>query len=364
MKVLFLVSGGGEAMRRSVRDAIVAAAPQHELRLLAPDGEGKALRDTGVPIESWQPAGLFNVLRSINALRRAVDRFEPDVIHAFGWTASSVALGALVSRYARRMLVTLQDPIREKEMPRPFVEKRLPELLARAGAIDCAYATLERVITTSLKVPPERVSLAPYGVRDIVADPYERAPGRRGPIVGYIGRLEADRAWEVTLDALAAIVKTESEAQVRFARTGPVQSLVRAHARSQHVLDAVTFFDDLPLDEFLTDIDLLVVPKSRDGLPYSLVDALVNGIPVVASNTGGIADTLAPYAGWLVPDDAEGFAAGILAAWNGIDAAWDAAQAQRAAVRAVFSADVAAARQLALYERLAAEPVMTAAGES
>ena len=44
------------------------------------------------------------------------------------------ALGAPLTRFARRALITLQDPIRKNEMPKTFIEKRLPELRVRGRA--------------------------------------------------------------------------------------------------------------------------------------------------------------------------------------------------------------------------------------
>lgn len=356
MKVLFLVSAGATAMRRSVREAVMAAQVSNDVRMLAPDSEAKALRDLGVPKESWKPAGLFNVLRSISALRKTVERFDPDVIHAFGWTASAVALGALPTRYARRMLAVLQDPIRDGEMPKAFIEKRLPELLARAGTIACAYETTRKVVVDTFGVLPANVEVVPYGVAPLLAANTARAPGRRGPIIGYANRLEADRGWETIIDAVAEIAKVHADAQLWIANSGPAASLVRAHARTARAADAVTFFDDLPLPQLFAGIDILAVPKSRDGVPYPLVDALVSGIPVVAANVPGIADVLTPYAGWLVPDDTSGFVEGLSAAWESIDTAWPAAQAQRIETSAAFSPEALAAWTRATYERLASAP--------
>ena len=353
MKVLFLVSAGGDAMRRSVRAAIEEAAPFHELRMLAPDAEAKVLRDCGVPTESWRPAGLFNVLRSIRALTHAVERHKPDVIHAFGWTAAAVALGALPSRFASKTLVTLQDPIRKTEMPKPFLDKRLPELLARAGAIRCAYETLRRVIVDTFEVPTERVAVQPYGVATFMPLNLARGPGRRGPIVGYAGRLEGDRAWEIAVDAIATVVAEHPDAQLWLARTGPISSLVRAHARAKGVINSVTFFEDLPLSEFFGGIDMLVVPSTHDGLPYAVVEALVRGVPVIGANVGGIADTLRSLSAFLAPDDSVGFAAGIAQVWSEIDAAWVCAQAERPTTVALFDPTQASRTTLELYTELA-----------
>jgi glycosyltransferase involved in cell wall biosynthesis len=362
MKLLILVSAGGAAMRRSVHRALTVAAPLHDVRMLAPDAESKALRPAGIPTESWRPAGLFNVLRAINVLRRAVDRFEPDAIHAFGWTAASVAMGALPTRYARRTLISLQDPIRKNELPKTFMEKRLPELLARAWSVECAYETLRRVLVETLGTPSEKVRVVPYAVAAFEPNPAPRPPGRPGPIAGYAGRLESDRGWEIVIDAVVRARRTCPDTQLVFGRTGPIAGLVRAHARSAGVAAAVRFQDDIPVADFFGEIDLLLVPGGFDGLPYALVEALVAGVPVVGADAGGIADTLAPYAGWLVPDNAAGFAAGITDAWPEIDGAWQTARDQRVATHATFSPAVLDAALLSAYERMAGEPAAASAG--
>ncbi len=356
MHVLIAISAGGHAMRRSIAEVVaVGVKAGHTLRALAPESEARDLRSLGIPIESWRPVGPFNVLRSIGALRRAVERFEPDVVVAFGWTASTVALGTLPPRFAAKTMVVLEDPIREAEMPKAFVEKRLPELLGRAGLVWCAYPTLVRGLVNGLGIAADHVELVTPGVAPVCLPGLARAPGRKGPILGYLGRLDAERAWEVALDALAKLVPTHPDARLWFANTGRVEGLVRAHARSLHVLDAVTFYENLPTAEFLLGIDLLLVPRMVDGLPYALMEGLVNGIPVVAADDAGLRDTLSPFAGYLVPDTAEGFAAGITTAWNEIDHAWERAAEQRARASETFDPEAVSQRLLAAWDRLASE---------
>jgi glycosyltransferase involved in cell wall biosynthesis len=50
------------------------------------------------------------------------------------------------------------------------------------------------------------------------------------------------------------------------------------------------------------DLDLAVVPSYSDGLAYSVVEPLLGGVPVVATNAGGIPDLVRDGdTGWLVP---------------------------------------------------------------
>jgi glycosyltransferase involved in cell wall biosynthesis len=96
----------------------------------------------------------------------------------------------------------------------------------------------------------------------------------------------------------------------------------------------------------------LIAPASRDGLPFPIVEAIVNGVPVVGANVPGIADTLRPFTGWIVDDDAAGIASGVLEAWADIDAVWLAAQAQRAEAGAFYSPERRREHLLSTYARL------------
>jgi glycosyltransferase involved in cell wall biosynthesis len=200
------------------------------------------------------------------------------------------------------------------------------------------------------------VTVVPYAVEPFPGA-RERPAGRPGPIVGYAGRLESDRAWEIAVDAVARIRARHPAAQLVFGRSGPIAGLVRSHARAAGLASATTFLEDVPPSLLFGGIDMLVVPGSFDGLPYAVAEALVAGVPVIGADAGGIGDTLSPYAAWIVPDDARGFDAGIEEAWSEIDAAWSAAQAQREATEAAFAPATRRAELLAKYERMAGEPL-------
>jgi glycosyltransferase involved in cell wall biosynthesis len=156
--------------------------------------------------------------------------------------------------------------------------------------------------------------------------------------MGLIGRLEADRSWEVAIDTLAELKPRFPDARLWLAGDGPVVSVVRAFARQRGVFDEISFFGDMPAGDVMPGVDLLLVPGSRDAMPYALLEALVLGIPVVAANVPGIADVLMPFPGaWLVPDDGHGFAHGVATVWPEIDVAWATAQRQRDAAAEAFA---------------------------
>jgi glycosyltransferase involved in cell wall biosynthesis len=357
VRILVLASAGGDAHRRTLTGLVENASLRNDVRVLAPDAEGSLLRPIGVPVESWNPAGLFNVLRSAGALQRAVELHAPDAVHAVGWTAAAVALGALTPAQSGKTVVTLLDPIRDGEIPKQFADKRLPELLQRAGYATCAYRTLSKTLVERFGIAPDRVEVIPHGVAPQLPRGAARPPDREGPILGYLGRIDADSAWESAVDALAVLAHSLPGAQLWFASKGAPHHAVHALARERGVHDRVRYFDHLPPAEFSGGIDVVVVPQGRDGLPYALPQALVDGVPAVATNHGGLADTLEPFeTGWLVPEGPNGLVAGIEDAWPRIDAAWSGAQAQRPGAIAAFDPGTVGARMLAACARVAGLP--------
>ncbi|GAC1580463.1 MAG: glycogen synthase [Candidatus Elarobacter sp.] len=355
MKILILASAGGEAYRQALVALVRDVASRHDVRVLAPDAEGPPLRALGVPVESWRSAGLFHVLRSIGALRRAAERHAPDVIHAFGWTAAAVALGTLAPARTSRTIVTLYEAMGEGEMPKQFVDKRLPELLQRAGYVVCGFASLARTLVERFGVDPERVEVIPYGVAPSLPLGATRPTGRDGPIVGYYARLQPGMPWEIAVEAIAAVKSALPGARLRFRSAGVLRQLVRAHARSRDVEQRVLALEDESPAEFFAAVDMVVVPQGRDSLPSALPQALVEGVPVITRNAGAAADTLGRFdTGWLVHDGVDGLAAGVRAVWEHIDEAWAGARAQREQAVALFQPAAVGARMESVYARTAA----------
>ena len=355
-KVLYLFSAFSDSMRRNALEVVSEAMERYDVQILAMEKDVKTLRTAGVPAKAWKPTGLLTMLWAIDALRKTVKSYDPDMIHAFGFTAAAAGLGSVSRMMASRTLVSLHDPVplAGAELPKAFVEKRLPLLLERAGQIVCAHPTLAEEVSEHLGVPPDEIDMIPPGI-PVGPTLAMRPKGRPGPIVGYAGQLGPDKAWETALAAFAKVKAELPDAQLWIAGTGTLIAQVRSEASGLGVLEAISFFGDIGLAELFAGIDLLVVPRGKDPHPLGFLEALVTGIPVVATNRGALADYIGEReTGWLVTPDADGFSAGIIDAWSHIDEAWEGAAAQRAAAAAEFDPATVLARIFAHYDELMA----------
>ena len=121
-------------------------------------------------------------------------------------------------------------------------------------------------------------------------------------IVAYVGRLERDKGLFDLVEAAPAVVKRVPEAQFWLAGKGShelelkervVELGLEAHFRWLGHLDNVW--------DLLLAADVFVYPTHHDAAPLAPVEALLAGVPVVASRIGGIPEMVPESCGVLVP---------------------------------------------------------------
>lgn len=136
-----------------------------------------------------------------------------------------------------------------------------------------------------------------------------------GSKVLFMGRLWPDKGIDVLMQAMA-IVKSQGVAfQLTCAGDGDLDSVRRQAellgiAREVHLPGWVEGAAKL---ELLQEADVFVLPSYFEGLPMGVLEAMSWGVPVVASEVGGIPEAVGKSAGLLVPPgDAHALAQALL----------------------------------------------------
>ena len=167
---------------------------------------------------------------------------------------------------------------------------------------------------TAASAPRGSLQVIHNGVDAPAALPPHRPAGSR-LVLGCTARLAPPKDLITLLDALA---QPGCEAwELRVFGEGPDREEIERHRDALGLGDRVALLghrSDVP--ERLADCDAFVLITDWEGLPYSILEAMAAGLPVLATRVGGIPDLVVPGStGELVPPRDADAAARVLAAW-------------------------------------------------
>jgi glycosyltransferase involved in cell wall biosynthesis len=202
----------------------------------------------------------------------------------------------------------------------------------RGGTAGAVYAAAERAVAPlsdavvcvsshDLALARER-GISPRGSLQVIHNgvdaPHDLPPRRPAGdrlVLGCTARLAPPKDLITLLEALTRPGCDGWE--LRIFGDGPDRAQIEARRDELGLAHRVTLLgnrDDVPAQ--LADCDAFALISDWEGLPYSILEAMAAGLPVLATSVGGIRDLVAPgITGELVPARDAQAAAGVLATW-------------------------------------------------
>lgn len=122
------------------------------------------------------------------------------------------------------------------------------------------------------------------------------------PRLACVGRLDvATKGQDLLIAALAEL--RDLPWHLSFYGEGPDLELLRHGTASVGLTDRITHAGFKPVERIWADEQLLVLPSRVEGASVALVEAMLSGRPVVATDVGGAAEWIEPgLTGWVVPE--------------------------------------------------------------
>jgi L-malate glycosyltransferase len=280
-------------------------------------------------------AGVLGALRVARRLRREgtpVDLLHAH-IHRMGWVA------VLAGTALRRPVVITEN---SSEWPRRLMS---PGRLRRAK-FALEHAAL--VCPVNLRL---QQAIESYGVRArfrIVPNTVDASVFRPGPGVHdgvrliNVARHVEVKGHDVLLRAFAAVAPTTPEATLELVGDGPLTPSLRELAAELNIAERVEFSGPArppEIAERLRSSDVFVLSSHSENLPLAVIEALCCGLPVAATDVGGVLEAVGQDDGALAPSgDPTALADAIRTVLARLDTYDHADVARRAAARWSFEA--------------------------
>jgi glycosyltransferase involved in cell wall biosynthesis len=324
----------GQLLTRGLDSDVVALAA-------APDGH-TAL---DVPVLGRRTRGLDTLRR----LRRAAG--APDVVVAHGSDTLLACRLALMGTRTPFVYVNIGDPLHWAGSPSRRV--RVAWMLRGATVVGAISPTAVERLVSHLGVPPERARFTGNGRRAshfVPATGQERQSAREriglpsdAPIAVVLAALSREKRLDVAISAVGRLPAWH----LLVLGEGPLHRELERQAEAcapgrVHLIGSV---DDVRPGLHAADVALLT--STTEGLPGSLIESAMSGLPAVATDVGFVRDLVRDGAtGRLVPVGDIAATAEALEDCHTHAASWGSAS--REEVAALFDTDLVVDRWTAL----------------
>ena len=329
----------------------------HENALICPAGSELARAAACAEVHPMTMGGDLD-LRLILKFRRHLRSHRPDLVHLHSRIGADV-MGGIACRLEGVPVVHSRRV--DNPEPRWMVALKY-RLHDRVIAIS---EGIGRVLLTA-GLPAEKLRLVRSAVdRESFDHPCDRArltralgvPTQARP-VGIVAQLIERKGHRFLIAALPPLVAEFPRLRVLIFGKGPLEPDLRRRVADAGLADHVQFVgfrDDLP--DLLPGLELLVHPATLEGLGVSLLQAASAGLPIVASEVGGIPEAVHHGDnGLLVPlGDSRALGAAIATLLRDGQLARRMGAAGKELMRREFSLDTMVEGNLAVYRELLAE---------
>ncbi|MBO8140920.1 MAG: glycosyltransferase family 4 protein [Firmicutes bacterium] len=314
------------------------------------------LRTQGIPVISLRylvrPIQPFTDLKAVMELVKTLEVLRPDLVAAHsskaGWIARLAAykLGIPSTFTAHGWAFTegVQSPLRGLYMLAENVAARIGDRVITVSQYD-------RELALNLKVVPDsKIVVVHNGIPDIPSSLLARPCHDTAQLV-MVARMDVPKDHALLLQALASL--RDCPWRLKLIGDGPFREHYEQLVHRLGIAERVMFLGtrkDVP--EHLAQADIFVLASKWEGLPLSILEAMRAGLPVIASDVGGVREAVRDgETGFLIPrSDVNILKARLLTLLRNPDLRLQMGQAGREVYEKNFTLDIMIDKTLNIYE--------------
>jgi glycosyltransferase involved in cell wall biosynthesis len=312
MKICHLISGdlwaGAEVMVCNLLKGLKKLPDVDPFAILFNRGKlSEELETAGIPIYVIdEKKRSFPVIVKLAAT--IVREQVPQVIHSHGYKENILSYFISLTVRKNVVLISTQHGLPENYSTRSTLKKRLKSIVnfgMLAKKFDKVVAVSFDVKGSLIKeygVPDKHIEVIHNGI--IIAET-PRAPRKKDVfVIGSAGRLFPVKDYPFMIDIAMEVNRKNKKIRFEIAGEGPMFEQIQASIKKNKLEKQFKlrgFVRDM--SNFYKKLDIYLITSIHEGIPMSVLEAMSYGIPILASNVGGLSEIItAGREGYLLDD--------------------------------------------------------------
>jgi glycosyltransferase involved in cell wall biosynthesis len=245
------------------------------------------------------PSDIF----ALNRVSHRIKQLDIDVLHGHGAKGGAFARLSTAGRPIVRAYTPHGGSLHYgARTPRGIVYASLERALMRRTDLLLFESAFARDTYRAIVGTPRAIARVVHnGVTDTEFDPV--TPTRDATDLVFVGELRHLKGADVLIEAIAHLGRAGRVVSATIIGEGDESNALRAQVGRLGLTGEVRFLGHVPARRAFSLGRLLVVPSRGESLPYVVIEAAAAGIPMLATNVGGVSEIFGPHASRLVPPD-------------------------------------------------------------
>ena len=291
--------GGAEFMLKRLLEHNIAQRADIAVVSLMDTGKiGEQLIAAGFKVYTLEMQGKLAFPLALFRLTKLLRQLQPKLVQT--WMYHADLLGGLAAYFAKCQTIVWGIHCTRLPIGRPltWVVMKLCSLLSKRipDHIVCV-AEAARLMHVSYGYDQSKMSVIPNGFEVEQIQPRLESPRvllnrpefADRVLIGSVGRFHPDKGQDVLLEAAARLIQSQPKALFVLVgrqcdrQNADLTQLIEKHQLHQHIL-LLGERDDIP--QLLPEFDIFCLPSRSEAFPVALGEAMLAGLPCVATDVG------------------------------------------------------------------------------
>lgn len=246
--------------------------------------------------------GLFFFISSFFKLTNMVRRFNIELIHAHFLLPPGLIGVCVGSLLGKKTAVTAHGSDLMIQAKNPVLRSLIKFVLKKADYVLVVNQTLKDKVL-ELGINPDKVYITPNAVDVEKFNPKKKElPSDMNiihdkPMILFVGNLVFQKGVKFLLEAKKLM---KSDVKLVVVGDGPLRHELEMKVQDDNIQDVFFAGARRDVEQIMPSADIFVLPSISEGLPITILEAMASGLPVVATNVGGISEVMNKQVGLMV----------------------------------------------------------------